>query len=89
MEQLNTCLTLQITYHLSNQGEELKLYKHEPTLSWKSNSTGWWVEDTSGWYPTIQWAKINNDWYYFNASGYMVTSQYVDGYLIGYDGDCK
>lgn len=55
-------------------------------LSWKSNSTGWWVEDISGWWPSSQWLKINGNWYYFGSDGYMVTSQYVDGYWIGADG---
>ncbi len=58
-------------------------------LTWKSNSTGWWVEDKSGWYPSSQWVKIDGYWYYFDGSGYMVTSQYVDGYWLGADGACQ
>ncbi len=58
-------------------------------LTWKSNSTGWWVEDKSGWWPASQWLKIDGSWYYFDSSGYMVTSQYVDGYWIGADGVCN
>lgn len=58
-------------------------------LTWKSNSTGWWVEDISGWWPSSQWLKIDGSWYYFDGSGYMVTSQYVDGYWIGADGVCQ
>ena len=58
-------------------------------LTWKCNSTGWWVEDKSGWWPSSQWLKIDGCWYYFDASGYMVTNQYVDGYWIGADGVCK
>ena len=57
-------------------------------LSWKSNSTGWWVEDISGWWPASQWLKIDGYWYYFDASGYMVTSQYIDGWWISSDGVC-
>ena len=57
-------------------------------LSWKSNSTGWWVEDISGWWPSSSWLKINDSWYYFDGSGYMVTDQYVDGYWLGSDGAC-
>ena len=41
-------------------------------LTWKSNSTGWWVEDISGWWPQSQWLKIDGYWYYFDVSGYMV-----------------
>ncbi len=58
-------------------------------LTWKSNSTGWWVEDKSGWWPVSQWLKIDGSWYYFDGSGYMVTSQYIDGYWIGSDGVCN
>lgn len=58
-------------------------------LTWKSNSTGWWVEDKSGWWPSSQWLKIDGSWYYFDASGYMVTNQYVDGYWLGSDGACQ
>ena len=57
-------------------------------LSWKVNSTGWWVEDISGWWPSGTWLKINGYWYYFNASGYMVTNCYIDGYWISSDGVC-
>lgn len=57
-------------------------------LSWKCNSTGWWVEDVSGWWPSSSWLKIDGYWYYFDGSGYMVTSQYVDGYWISADGVC-
>ncbi len=58
-------------------------------LSWKSNATGWWVEDKSGWWPSASWLKIDGFWYYFDGSGYMVTSQYVDGYWLGADGACQ
>lgn len=57
-------------------------------LSWKSNDTGWWVEDKSGWWPASSWLKIDGYWYYFDASGYMVTNQYVDGWWISADGVC-
>ena len=58
-------------------------------LTWKSNATGWWVEDKSGWWPSSEWLKIDGCWYYFDASGYMVTNQYIDGYWIGADGVCN
>ncbi|MCR4846202.1 MAG: hypothetical protein K5865_05645 [Eubacterium sp.] len=57
-------------------------------LTWKSNATGWWVEDISGWWPSSSWLKIDGYWYYFDASGYMVTSQYIDGWWISSDGVC-
>ena len=54
--------------------------------SWKCNSTGWWFEDTAGWYPQSQWVKIDGKWYYFLDSGYMDYSEYRDGYWLGADG---
>ena len=54
--------------------------------SWKANSTGWWFEDTAGWYPQSQWVKIDGKWYYFTADGYMDYSEYRDGYWLGADG---
>ncbi len=59
---------------------------YEPTMSWKSNSTGWWIEDTSGWYPVSQWQKIDGSWYYFNANGYMASSEWRDGYYLSGSG---
>ena len=49
------------------------------TLTWKCNSTGWWVEDTSGWYPVSCWQKIDGYWYYFGSDGYMESSCWRDG----------
>ena len=59
---------------------------YQGILSWKCNSTGWWVEDTLGWYPQNQWGKIDGKWYYFLDSGYMDYSEYRDGYWLGSDG---
>ena len=59
---------------------------YQGTLEWKCNSTGWWVEDTTGWYPVSQWQKIDGKWYYFLDSGYMDYSEYRDGYWLGSDG---
>ena len=53
---------------------------------WKSNETGWWYEDTSGWYPVSQWQKIDGLWYYFGADGYMASSEWVDDYWLDLDG---
>lgn len=72
-------------YWLSSIGS----LEYEYTASWKHNSSGWWFEDGSGWYPQSQWQKIDGCWYYFDVSGYMVTNQYVDGYWIGVDGICQ
>ncbi len=59
---------------------------YKGTLSWKSNASGWWVEDTSGWYPQSQWQKIDGKWYYFCADGYMDYSEYRDGCWLNADG---
>ena len=56
------------------------------TLSWKSNSTGWWVEDSAGWYPVNCWQKIDGQWYYFNSSGYMASSEWYNGYWFSGSG---
>ena len=62
------------------------LCNYEGILSWKCNSTGWWVEDTLGWYPQSQWLKIDGKWYYFLDTGYMDYSEYRDGCYLGSDG---
>ena len=54
--------------------------------SWKCNSTGWWYEDTLGWYPTSMWQKIDGVWYYFNSSGYMASNEWVGGYWLSGNG---
>lgn len=59
---------------------------YEATLQWNFNSYGWWVEDTSGWYPKSQWQKIDGKWYYFTETGYMDYSEYRDGCWLGSDG---
>lgn len=59
---------------------------YEGTISWASNSTGWWIEDTAGWYPVSCWQKIDGYWYYFDASGYMASSCWQDGCWLGSSG---
>ncbi len=59
---------------------------YAPTMSWKQNETGWWIEDTSGWYPKFEWVKIDGKWYFFCADGYMDYSEYRDGCWLGDDG---
>ena len=56
------------------------------SMEWKSNATGWWIEDKSGWYPVSKWLKIDGSWYYFLDSGYMDYSEYRDGCWLGSDG---
>ena len=56
------------------------------TLQWKNNATGWWVEDTDGWYPVDKWQKIDGIWYYFKPDGYMAANEYYKGYWFNSDG---
>ena len=56
------------------------------TLLWKSNSTGWWVEDTAGWFPKNSWQKIDGAWYYFKPDGYMASGEYYNGYWFNSNG---
>ena len=55
-------------------------------MSWKSNATGWWIEDTDGWYPVNQWQKIDGVWYFFKPDGYMASNEYYNGYWFNSDG---
>ena len=66
--------------------DELGNCTYAGTLSWKQNATGWWVEDSEGWYPVSSWQKIDGRWYYFCADGYMDYSEYRDGCWLGADG---
>lgn len=59
---------------------------YDGVLQWKSDATGWWVEDSAGWYPVSQWQKIDGKYYYFTSSGYMDYSEYRDGCWLGSDG---
>ena len=86
----------------TDKGKPVKLYSNEwingkwydsngnqtysGTLQWKNNATGWWVEDTSGWYPTNQWQKIDGVWYFFKPDGYMASNEYYNGYWFNADG---
>ena len=55
-------------------------------MSWKNNSTGWWIEDTFNWYPKNQWQKIDGVWYFFKPDGYMAANEYYNGYWFNNDG---
>ena len=59
---------------------------YKATMSWKSNSTGWWIEDSMGWYPKEQWMKIDGYWYYFKSDGYMASNEWIDGYWLSDSG---
>ncbi len=62
------------------------LQSYEGELQWKSNAAGWWVEDTSGWYPVSQWQKIDGSWYYFGADGYMASNEWRGGCWLSSSG---
>ncbi|MCR5213171.1 MAG: Ig-like domain-containing protein [Eubacterium sp.] len=55
-------------------------------LVWKCNSTGWWIEDTTGWYPVNCWQKIDGYWYYFGSDGYMASNEWRDGCWLSSSG---
>lgn len=59
---------------------------YDGILSWRSDSKGWWVQDTNGWYPVSSWQKIDGYWYYFGTDGYMASNEWIDGYYINADG---
>ena len=59
---------------------------YAPKMSWKRNKTGWWLQDTSGWYPRNRWQKVDGEWYYFNSEGYMASGEWVDGYWLSKNG---
>ena len=59
---------------------------YAPKGSWHVNSTGWWFQDESGWYPWSQWVKIDGKWYYFDYYGYMVSNAWQDGYWLSGSG---
>ena len=59
---------------------------YEGTLQWKSNSVGWWVEDSAGWYPQNSWQKIDGVWYFFKPDGYMASGEYYNGYWFNGNG---
>ena len=56
------------------------------TMSWKSNGTGKWIEDSAGWYPADSWQKIDGVWYYFKPDGYAAADEYYNGYWFNKDG---
>ena len=55
-------------------------------LEWRSDGTGWWVQDSSNWYPADLWQKIDGVWYYFKPDGYMAANEYYNGYWFNKDG---
>ncbi|MBP3807338.1 MAG: hypothetical protein ILA13_02865 [Eubacterium sp.] len=59
---------------------------YSATIGWYKNASGWWMMDSSGWYPTSIWQKVDGSYYYFNKDGYMAANEWVDGYYISGDG---
>ncbi len=54
--------------------------------TWKSNKTGKWYEDKSGYYPVKCWLQIDGSYYYFENTGYLATDKWIDGYYVDKDG---
>ena len=69
-------------YYLGGDGA----LRYDAIGSWHGNETGWWFEDTSGWYPYGQWQKINGKWYYFDSTGYMCSNEWRDGCWLSSSG---
>lgn len=61
-------------------------HSYRGILSWKYDSTGIYVQDNLGWYPTSSWLKINGKWYYFTETGYMDYGEYRDGCWLSSSG---
>ena len=59
---------------------------YDGVMSWKSDSRGWWLEDTYGWYPVSCWQMVDYRWYYFDESGYMCADEYREGYHLNSSG---
>ena len=47
------------------------------SAAWKSDSTGWWYTEGSGF--STGWKQINGFWYYFDSNGYMKTGWVQSG----------
>ena len=54
--------------------------------TWRCNAQGWWLEDSTGWYPTSTWQKIDGYWYYFETDGYMASNEWIGGYWLSGSG---
>ena len=54
--------------------------------AWKSNKTGKWYEDKTGYYPVGCWLQIDGNYYYFETSGYLATDKWIGDYYVDKDG---
>ncbi|SEP83901.1 Putative cell wall binding repeat-containing protein [Lachnospiraceae bacterium NE2001] len=54
--------------------------------AWKSNKTGKWYEDKTGYYPVSCWLQIDGSYYYFESSGYLATDKWIGDYYVDKDG---
>ncbi|SER05832.1 Putative cell wall binding repeat-containing protein [Lachnospiraceae bacterium NE2001] len=81
------CSTLAISVWVrSLSSRRFLMLAYTGQLQWKSNSVGWWVEDSAGWYPQNAWQKIDGVWYYFKPDGYMASGEYYNGYWFNGNG---
>ncbi len=63
-----------------NGGDSLGQQAVQSSTPWRSNSEGWWYQESDGSYPRNQWKQVNGLWYYFDESGYMATGwRMIDG----------
>ena len=45
-------------------------WMYKPRASWKKDATGWYFQDTKGWFAQGQTLKIDGKSYHFNSAGY-------------------
>ena len=69
-------------YYLSKNGAWTYKYR----ASWKTDSTGTYYQDSTGWYPKNQWLRIDDQWYFFTPDGYKAAAEYWNGYWFNING---
>lgn len=69
-------------YYLSKSGAWTYKYR----ASWKTDSTGTYYQDSTGWYPKNQWLRIDDQWYFFTPDGYKAAAEYWNGYWFNING---
>ncbi len=78
--------SIKVTYMGTTGLVTVTLANPQPSYIWKSDASGWWVEDSNGSFPKNQWLQIDGKWYFFTSSGYMDYAEYRDGCWLNADG---
>lgn len=50
-----------------------------PDGEWKSDSKGYWFQNSDGSYKKSEWYYEGDKWYYFDSSGYLLTGWFYSG----------